>query len=76
MLDEVIKDMIEVFKKAPELSHDLVSQQLSYHKTQILQSMDAVPMHVFEHQMKMLRSLMIKLDALEEKMARLEDGGS
>lgn len=71
-MNEVLGDIIAVLKKAPELTQSLLEQQLLYHKKSILASLDAVPMHVFEQQMGLLRQVMLKLQALEEKMDDLE----
>ena len=72
MLDDVMREIISAIKKAPELTQELIEQQLAYHRQHILNSLDAVPMHVFDHQVSLLRQVMLKLNALEEKMAALE----
>lgn len=72
MIDAVIKEMIVALKKAPELTSELLEQQVLYHKAQLLRSLDAVPMEVFEHQVDLLRKVMLKLKTLEEKMEALD----
>lgn len=72
MIEAVIKEMIVALKKAPELTNELLEQQVLYHKAQLLRSLDAVPMELFEHQVNLLRQVMLKLKILEEKMDALD----
>lgn len=73
MLDHVIKDIIAVMKKAPEVTYELLEQQIVYHKSQILLALDAVPREAFEQQMNLLRQVMLKMGELEEKVSALEE---
>jgi len=71
-MQEYIDDMVDALKKAPEITHAIVTDQIMFHKEKFLQLLDAVPMATFEHHMTLLRQLVLKIEELQAKIDALE----
>lgn len=71
-MDSWLNDIIYSLKKAPELTENILTSQLSFHKEKLLNLLDAVPMTTFTHHMDLLRELIIKTENLQKQVIELE----